>query len=123
MLYFTPSERRVMFWIGCIGSRVALAWLAKSTTSLFVLKSMAYAGIVLAAAFMYLFWSGKRTTGVEVGGGRIWWNWLRPVHSILWGTFSWMVLGGTEQTRRRAWLALAADVLIGTGAYLLQYYA
>lgn len=120
-MFLSATQRRWMFWIGCIGTRVALAVIAKLYHTFFFVRLMAYAGILLSVSYLYLFFSGARKTGVEVGGGLIWWNLLRPIHALLWGTFSYMVLGGSRETRSKSWMALAADVALGAGAYLIHY--
>jgi hypothetical protein len=68
---------------------------------------------------MYIWANGLRTTGIETGGERIWWNDLRPVHSMLYGLFAFMALNNMSE---HAWKVLLLDVTIGFAAWL-QHHA
>ena len=106
------DKRVLLFLIGCMGSRLALVWVAKTRPEL--LKYMGIVAIGIAIGFMYIWANGLRKTGAETFGEKIWWNDLRPVHSILWATFAWMALHGNEN----AWKVLLADVTLGFGAWV-----
>lgn len=106
------DKRVLLFLIGCMGSRLALVWVAKTRPEL--LKYMGIVAIGIAFGFMYIWANGLRKTGAETFGEKIWWNDLRPVHSILWATFAWMALHGNEN----AWKVLLADVTLGFGAWV-----
>ena len=65
-----------------------------------------------------MFASGNRKTGPEVFGGKIWWNNLRPIHSLLYFLFAYNAINGN----RNAWQFLLADVIIGLISFLAFHY-
>ena len=71
-----------------------------------------------AITFMYLYITGSRQTGPEVFGDKIWWNDLRPVHSILYFLFAYNAIIGNKQ----AWIYLLVDVLIGLASFLIHHF-
>jgi hypothetical protein len=68
---------------------------------------------------MYIFLTGSRPTGLEVGGGAIWWNNLRPLHAAIYILFAYLAITGNTQM---AWRVLAADVVIGVVAFLIHHF-
>jgi hypothetical protein len=109
-------KRILLFLIGCIGTRLAFVWIAK-TISLQYLPFLGYAALVPAIGFMYFFLTGTRQTGVEVFGDKIWWNNLRPVHAAIYGLFAYYAI----QKNRNAWLILLADVILGLVAFVRHH--
>jgi hypothetical protein len=69
------------------------------------------AGMAAGIALIWAF--GWRRTGLEVGGERIWWDKLRPLHALLWGLAAFLVWSGSART---AGLLMLADVAIGAVA-------
>ena len=61
----------------------------------------------------------RRGMGEEVGGERIWWDRLRPIHAALWGSAAALALTG----RHEAWIPLAADTLFGLGAWAHHHFS
>lgn len=105
------------FLLGCIPSRVGLAYLAhKFPTSRWLGVLFALIGIGFWAIFVF----GWRTTGLETGGASIWWNALRPVHGTLYLYAAYMVLmhATSPSTWPEAWVAVAADAAIGLTAFV-----
>lgn len=111
----TPTKRTLLFLIGCIGSRTVLAYLAK-TVSPYWLSRMGYLALVPAMGFLIIYVFGLRKTGPEVFGEKIWWNHLRPIHSILYFAFAYSAINKLSY----AWMFLALDVIIGFLAWLLH---
>ena len=106
------DKRLILFLVGCMGSRVALVWIAKNYP-----RVLFYIGIMavgISFGFMYIWVNGLRKTGIETLGEKIWWNDLRPLHSILWGIFAVMAFQGNQN----AWKVLLLDVTIGFLAWL-----
>ena len=62
---------------------------------------------------------GKRNTGPEVFGGRIWWQKLRPLHTLLWAGFAYYAISGFSSSYR----FLAIDTMIGLSAFLFHHYS
>jgi len=109
-------KRILLFLIGCIGTRLAFVWIAK-TISLQYLPFLGYAALVPAIGFMYFFLTGTRQTGAEVFGDKIWWNNLRPVHAALYTLFAYYAI----QKNQNAWLILLVDVIIGLIAFIRHH--
>lgn len=110
------TKRMLLFLIGCIGTRLLFVYIAK-ISSVQVLKYMGYLALLPALGFMYIFLTGSRKTGPEVFGEKIWWNHLRPIHSLIYFVFSYNAINGNKQS----WVYLLADVSIGLLAYLTHY--
>jgi hypothetical protein len=111
------QKRLLFFLIGCIGMRTAFVIIAKQI-SLDYLPFLGYLAILPALGFTYIFITGSRTTGPEVMGEKIWWNGLRPIHAILYGTFAYLAINKNPN----AWRVLLLDVIIGLIAFLVHHY-
>jgi hypothetical protein len=104
------------FLIGCIGTRLAITLLAK-WIPLEYLPLMGIPALAIAIGFTLIYVNGWRKTGIEVGGGQIWWNALRPVHAFLWGLFGILAL----LKQPFAWIVLLVDTLIGLSAFIIKH--
>ena len=111
------QKRFLLFLFGCIGTRSLLVYVAKNTKQMY-LKYLGFLALIPAIGFMYLFLSGKRKTGPEVFGDKIWWNSLRPIHSLLYFLFAYNAIKGN----RSAWVFLLLDVIIGLLSFLSFHY-
>ena len=111
------QKRFLLFLVGCIGLRTLFVIIAKNS-SVTYLKYLGYAALLPAIGFMYIFLSGARKTGAEVFGDKIWWNDLRPLHSLLYLLFAYNAIIGNTQ----AWIYLLVDVLIGLVAFISFHY-
>ncbi len=105
----------VLFLVGCIGARLLLAYVAKQANT-HLLRYMGFLALLPAIGFMYLFLSGVRN---KVGsfGEKIWWNSLRPVHSLLYFLFAYSAITGNKQ----AWIFLLVDALVGLSAFIFVH--
>jgi hypothetical protein len=106
-----------MFLFGCIGTRSLFVIVAKYIHADY-LKYLGYLALLPAIGFIYIFLTGSRKTGAEVFGEKIWWNDLRPVHSILYFLFAYNAIVGSRQS----WIYLLIDVLIGLISFLTHHY-
>lgn len=111
-------QHALLFLIGCLGTRSLFAYLA-NRADVQQLRWLGYLAMLPAIGFIYIFLTGSRQTGLEVGGGRIWWNNLRPLHAAMYLTFAYLAITGDTQY---AWQVLAMDVIIGLGAFLTHYF-
>ena len=114
----TIQKRFLLFLIGCIGTRIAIALYAKYASTA-VLSALGYLALLPAIGFMVIYLTGIRKTGGEVFGERIWWNNLRPLHATLYFIFSYMAINKNKD----AWLVLMADVAIGLASFLGHHYS
>jgi len=110
------QKRMVMFLIGCIGVRTLFVIVAKYINPKY-LKYLGYLALLPAIGFMYIYLTGSRKTGAETFGQKIWWNNLRPIHSILYFLFAYNAIAGNKN----AWMYLLVDVLIGLVSFLIHH--
>ena len=113
----TIQRRFLLFLIGCIGSRTLFAIIAKKINIAY-LPILGYIALLPAFGFLYIFITGSRKTGLEVGGDKIWWNSLRPIHSLLYFIFAYYAI--TKNSH--AWKVLALDVSFGLLAFIYHHY-
>ena len=111
------QQRILLFLIGCIGVRSLFVIIAKCVNTEH-LKYLGYLALLPAIGFIYIYLTGSRKTGAEVFGEKIWWNDLRPIHSILYFLFAYNAIIGNKQS----WIYLLVDVLIGLISFLLHHY-
>ena len=111
------QKRFLMFLIGCIGVRSLFVIIAKYINMKY-LKYLGYLALLPATGFMYIYVTGSRKTGAEVFGEKIWWNNLRPIHSILYFLFAYHAIIGNKQS----WIYLLVDVLIGLISFSIHHY-
>lgn len=109
-------KRFLLFFIGCIGSRLLLVYIAKNINTIW-LKYMGYLALLPAIGFIYIYLSGARKTGPEVFGDKIWWNNLRPIHALLYILFSYNAINGNKNS----WIYLFIDVVIGLISFLVHH--
>ena len=115
----TLQKRMALFLIGCIGVRSLIAYGAK-VAPVWLLPWLGYVALLPAAGFLWIWATGARQTGPEVFGGRIWWNALRPLHAAMYIAFAVAAIGWRSP---HAWKFLAADVVLGLGAFLWHHLA
>jgi hypothetical protein len=111
------EKRILLFLFGCIGVRSLFVIIAKYINKKY-LKYLGYLALLPATGFMYIYLSGVRNTGLGAFGQKIWWNNLRPVHSILYFLFAYNAINGNKNS----WIYLLADVLIGLIGFLIYHY-
>jgi hypothetical protein len=112
------KERIVLFLIGCIGSRLLFAFIAKNIDVKY-LPYLGYIALLPAIGMLYIYVSGSRDYGVEAGG-KIWWNSMRPVHSLLYFLFAYNAI---KKNKDVAWKFLLLDVIIGLCAFINQHFS
>jgi len=110
-------KRFLIFLIGCIGVRSLFVIIAKYINTKY-LKYLGYLALLPAIGFMYIYLTGSRKTGAETFGEKIWWNNLRPIHSLLYFLFAYNAIIGNRQ----AWIYLLVDVIIGLISFLVHHY-
>lgn len=113
----TIQKRFLLFLVGCIGTRSLFAYIAKKA-NVTILKYMGYLALLPAIGFIYIYLTGSRQTGAEVFGEKIWWNDLRPIHSLLYFLFAYNAIIGNKY----AWKFLFADVVIGLISFLIFHF-
>jgi hypothetical protein len=111
------QKRFALFLFGCMPARFAFAWVAKKIPLMY-LPYMGFLALLPAIGFLYLFFTGKRTTGAETGGAPIWWTKLRVVHGLLYLLFAYYAIN----RMRQAYKVLLADAFIGLVFFIGHHY-
>ena len=109
--------RFLLFIFGCIGSRLAFTIISAFASGWF-LKLLGLIALGPVIGWFYIIFIGKRDTGLEVLGEKIWWKNLRPIHMLLWAFFAYLAISGN----RNAWIVLLIDTLFGLSAFLNHHY-
>jgi hypothetical protein len=111
------QKRFLLFLIGCIGTRSLFVLIAKNAGPKY-LPLLGYLALLPAIGFIYIYLTGSRKTGAEVFGEKIWWNDLRPIHSLLYFLFAYnAIIGNTK-----AWIYLLIDVVFGLISFLIFHF-
>ena len=111
------QKRFLLFLGGCIPARLALVWLAKQIP-LQYLPYLGYLALLPAVGFLYLFFTGKRTSGLETQGAPIWWSKFRILHGLLYLLFAYYAI----QRNKNAYQILLADVCLGLILFFGHHY-
>jgi hypothetical protein len=108
----------LLFLIGCIGTRLSLAYIAKIIPIQY-LPYMGAIALIPAIGFFTIWFFQLREYGVEVPNHeKIWWNHLRPVHGTFYLAFAISALVKYPN----AWAFLLSDALLGLTSFLHHYY-
>ena len=75
--------RIFLFIFGCITSRIGLVLLSANINKEY-LPYFGFLTLIPALGFSVIYFFKLRKTGLEVFGDKIWWNSLRPIHSLLY---------------------------------------
>ena len=113
----TFKLRFFLFLFGCIGTRTLLTILSAHSKGWF-LKFLGIMALFPVIGWFYIMFIGERDTGLEVFGGKIWWQKLRPIHALLWAFFAYLAIGGND----KAWIVLATDTAVGLTAFLSHHF-
>ena len=100
-----------------MGTRFFFVYLAK-VIDLKYLPYLGYLALLPAIGFAYIYLSKARETGLEVFGGKIWWNDLRPLHATFYGLFAYNAI----QKNPKSWMILLVDTLVGLVSFLVHHY-
>ena len=111
------QKRFLLFLIGCIGTRALFVYVAKNIDVKY-LPFLGYLALLPAIGFIYIYLTGSRKTGGEVFGEKIWWNDLRPIHSLIYFLFAYNAIIGNN----KAWIYLLVDVIFGLISFLIFHF-
>lgn len=106
----------IWFLLGCLPTRLFMAYLS-TTLPISYLPYLSFVAMAIAIGFFYIYVTGSRATGMEVDGGTIWWNELRPIHGFLYGFFAYKLW----KHQRDAYIPILIDVAIGLGAFTVKH--
>ena len=111
------QKRFLLFFGGCIPMRLLIVWLAKQTPLIY-LPYLGLLALLPAFGFFYLYFTGKRSSGIETQGAPIWWKPFRIIHGILYLLFAIYALGRVAA----AYQFLLADVIFGVVLFLWHHF-
>ena len=111
------KKRFLLFLLGCIPCRLFFVFIAKQVPVTYLVY-LGYLALLPAFGFMYLFFSGKRTVGLETQGQPIWWTKFRLLHGLFYFLFALYAINGL----RSAYQFLLADVCVGLLLFLWHHY-
>ena len=111
------QTRFLLFLVGCIGTRILFTVISLFASGV-LLKLLGIIALTFVIGWIYIIFIGKRDTGGEVLGGKIWWKNLRPFHALFWGLFSYLAITGN----RNAWIVLLFDTIFGLSAFLIFHW-
>jgi hypothetical protein len=111
-------KRYLLFIAGCIGTRTLFTLLAKYIDTAY-LPFLGALALIPVFGWLFIYFIRPRDTGVEVFGGRIWWNELRPLHAALYALFAIYAI----KKKPFAYIPLAVDTCIGLAAFVLFHFS
>ena len=109
------ETRTLLFLFGCISLRLFFVLVAKNINKN-DLPSLGLAALIPAIGFMSIYLGGYRKIGPETFGQPIWWNDLRPIHSMLYFAFSFLAFRKSGDSFK----PLLVDVSIGLTAFVFN---
>jgi len=108
------KQRIAMFLIGCVGTRLGLAYMALVAPTEILSLILG----IIGTGFAVIWIMGWRKTGSETGGQPIWWNHLRPLHALAYLTSAvllWFVCS------RVAAIIIVLDLIVGLTSFLFHH--
>lgn len=114
----SPTNKMYLFLFGCIPTRLLFVLLA-GICPLKYLPALGLLALIPAIGFATIFLGDLRKTGFEVvSGKKVWWNDLRPIHSLFYLGFAMYAI----KKRPFAWVFLLLDVIFGFVSFLVHYH-
>lgn len=117
-MFEIKQNRIIAFLTLCIGARLALSYLALVLNGQW-LKVLSGVLLAIGIGFLVIYFGDLRKTGIETGGERIWWNYLRPVHGILYLVAGVLLLYKNKFIGSRV---IVFDTMIGLAAFINHYF-
>jgi len=112
------QKRFLLFLLLCIPIRIIFVLVAKTINKKY-LPYGGYIGLIISIGFAYIYIFNKRKTGNETFGKKIWWNSLRPIHSLIYLIFAYLAIN----KKKTAYIPLLFDVIIGLISFLIYHYS
>ena len=108
------QKRFALFLLGCIPVRLLFVYIAKNIPINY-LPLTAPISLIIGLGFLFVFLNGKKTgsTFNQIA----WWNYLRPVHSLLYLIFGYL----SYNKNQYSYIPLLIDVLIGTISFIINH--
>jgi hypothetical protein len=108
------KDNILLFFTICLCTRSALVFFIKSQKEN-NLPIFGYMGLIPVFGFLYnYFFHNKNKKGFF--GGKVWWNNLRIIHSLLYLLFSIFSINKNKYS----WVPLLIDVIIGLISFVIE---
>lgn len=124
-MVFTVSsiqKRFLLFLLGCIPTRLLLSYLAFVSNMNDIFR-LILSGILVSISigFITIYIFGLRKVGTETMGQKIWWNMLRPLHSVFYGLSGVILLFAIfgNKSNTISSLILLIDTIIGLLSFIV----
>ena len=102
------NKRLLLFTFGCIVVRLCIVYIAKEITSLQFYLSLI--SIIIGGRFIYLYFNSPSFNNFQdLGIESVWWNYMRPIHGLLYLSYGILTLLKVKNT----WILLLVDLIIG----------
>jgi len=112
-----------MFLGGCIPVRLLFAFAAYylSRNNTVGLRWLAILAVLPVIGWAVILAFGLRKTGAETQGQPIWWNFMRPIHMLLYAIFIYLALSKDTNKQKLTWIVLVFDAVLGLIAFLYHH--
>ena len=121
---FTDIQKRfLLFLLGCIPTRILLANIVYySSKHEYIRIIMGMITLIISLGFLSIFIFGLREKGTETFGKPIWWNSLRPIHSLIYAFVAYNLLFvWNKHSLHLERNLLLFDALFGLCAFLIYH--
>ena len=105
------KKKLILFVFGCLLVRFLIVLIAKIINKN-SLPLLGYIALLPAIGFLVNYFTNIRKRGAL--NQKIWWGYMRPVHSLLYFTFSYLAITKSES----AYIPLLLDVILGLVAFI-----
>lgn len=129
-------QKRFLLFLGlCIPIRLAIAMISKhygnSDTkiklpiigSIKIIRLLGYIALGPIIGWLYITFVSPRKTGPETFGDKIWWDHVRPLHMLLYISFSYMALSRNVDQESKSWIALLIDAMLGLVSFFIYHWS
>ena len=99
----------------CITIRIFLVLLVKYINTDY-LPILGYMAFIISFGFFFIYFSGYRKKGIL--DQPVWWNNLRPIHSLLYLLFAICAINKYD----KSYILLLIDVIVGIISFLTFHY-
>tara|TARA_Y100000780_G_scaffold230335_1_gene252243 strand:+ start:8077 stop:8448 length:372 start_codon:yes stop_codon:yes gene_type:complete len=113
------NERIMLFLFGCIGLRLLIGIYIRDKINPNIKKILTMILIIIGLGFLTIYIGNFRKRGLEVDNQEIWWNYLRPLHGILY-LFAGFFLYKNKNIASSNIIIL--DLIIGLVSWYFYYY-
>ncbi len=113
-MQWSDDDRLYLFLFGCMPLRAGIAYAAKQASPDTLVKMGHFAFIPALMFFLVFLTNTRQDKGAF--GGKVWWNWTRPVHALFILLFAITASRGS----RDSWRYLGIDTALGLGFFTVH---